>query len=105
MNLSDMAFLEPWIAAGSDAAALEAELKREVGSDHPLRSRRVQAVARRQDCDDVLFITLDAPRFVAVVHLTWGGRVEPRQFPRATIFPTFEEWIERGMNVDHLEFI
>jgi hypothetical protein len=62
----------------------------------------MRAVARRQDCDDVLFVSADEPKVVAVVHLTYAKRPEsdPR-WPTTTFFDSMEDWLERGMKQDH----
>ena len=64
-----------------------------------------QAVARRQDCDDVLFVSVDDPSLVAVVHLTYANRPEldPR-WPGTTFFASIQDWMERGMRADHNDF-
>ena len=53
----------PWeMIGGALAESAVAELLRELGPDHPLRDKNVQAVAERCDCDDVLFtLTEDKP--------------------------------------------
>jgi hypothetical protein len=100
-----MEYLTPWHALGSNSLRLQTELAAEVGSDHPLYGRDMRAVAVRQDCDDVLFVSVDEPQVVAVVHLTWSGRPErdPR-WPETMFFASMEDWIERGMMVDHADF-
>ena len=100
-----MEFLEPWFAVGSDALPLQRELASELGPRHPLKGREMRAVARRQDCDDVLFVSVDDPQVVAVVHLTYANRpeVDP-QWPGTTFFESIEDWIERGMTADHADF-
>jgi hypothetical protein len=78
-------FLEPWMPA-PNAQRLEEELASELGPRHPLKGRDMRAVAVRQDCDDVLFVSVDEPKFVAVVHLTYANRPEadPR-WPEASV--------------------
>jgi hypothetical protein len=100
-----MEFLEPWFAVTTDGLQLQNELARELGPQHPLRGRHMRAVARRQDCDDVLFVSVDAPHVVAVVHLTYANRPEldPR-WPGTTFFESLQDWLERGMKADHDEF-
>lgn len=100
-----MEYLIPWHAVGSNSLRLQAELAAEVGREHPLYGRDMQAVAVRQDCDDVLFVSVDEPQVVAVVHLTWSGRSErePR-WPETTLFASMDDWIERGMMIDHSDF-
>jgi hypothetical protein len=98
-------FLEPWMAVDSHAEGLEKQLRREVALGHPLHSRRVRAIARRQDCDDVLFVGMDDRHLVAVVHLTWASQTVVPPFPSTKFFSSFEEWVEQGMKVDHQEFV
>jgi hypothetical protein len=71
-------FLEPWLEVTSEAEALQLrkELSAEFWARHPLRGRDMPAVARRQDGDDVLFVSVDEPRVVAVVRLTYASRPE-----------------------------
>lgn len=68
----------PWGAIGSPdlATALVIELHRELGPGHVLYGKKVQAIACRQDCDDVLFL-IDGAEACAVVHLTYSQRPEP----------------------------
>lgn len=87
--------------------ALEAELKREVAPGHPLYSVGVNALARRNDCDDVLF-GLNGSASVATVHLsmvkqTRSGR--RRRFSaasksgRSSSYETrFARWQQAGRN-------
>lgn len=53
-------------------------LERELSPAHVLRDRVVAALARRDDCDDVV-VRLDDGR-LCVVHLTWSVETNPR-FP------------------------
>jgi hypothetical protein len=71
-----MEFLDPWFDVTSDALQLEKELIAELGPRHPLKGRELRAIARRRDCDDVLFVSADEPPLVAVVHLTHANRPE-----------------------------
>ena len=98
-------FLEPWLEVTSEALQLRKELAAALGPRHPLRGRDMQAGARRQDCDDVLFISVDEPRVVAVVHLSYANRPEmdPR-WPGTIFFDSMEDWLERGMRADHEDF-
>ena len=66
------------MVAGDDAMVLERELRREFSPAHVRRDRVVVAVARRDDCDEVVF-RLDDGR-LCVVHLTWSVATNPR-FP------------------------
>jgi hypothetical protein len=105
MNLDDLAkiqWLEPWRPTSS---GLEAELEKEIGSMHPLFGRKAISVGRRDDCDDVLFFLPDNPAPLAVVHLIWTGATEMKsQFPHTTFYSSLDDWIERCMRQDYLEF-
>lgn len=97
-------FLEPWVPA-VDAHRLQEELASELGARHPLKGRDMRAVAVRQDRDVVLFVSVDEPKVVAVVHLTYANRSEPNpRWPQATLFASVEDWVERGMKRDHVDF-
>jgi hypothetical protein len=81
---------EPWTALESGGPALVAELKRELSPQHVLFGRGAVAIARRKDCDDVLFRLDDGS--VAIVHLTWSGKEDQHpKFPWTTIHKTIEE--------------
>jgi hypothetical protein len=87
--------LGPWTDVGvSEDANLEAELVREVGPQHPLAGRRVRALMRRADRDDVLFALVKSPE-VALVHLTWSGSPEPAGYPRTQVFGSMLDWYEQ----------
>jgi hypothetical protein len=101
-DLSVVQFLQPWRKA---IPGLEAELRNEVGDGHPLFGRKAISVARRQDSDDVLFLLLDHPSPLAVVHLTWTGRPERHSsWPQTTFFTSLHDWVERCMRPDHEDF-
>lgn len=92
-----MEFLQPWYA--ESAFSLVDELRREVVSGHVLFGVPVRVLARRQDCDDILFQFLDGTGRVAKVHLTWQQESDP-SWPSTTVYPNIEEWAE-SMNTDH----
>ena len=74
-------------------------------ADLDARERYRRAIARRQDCDDVLFVSVGEPLVVAVVHLTCANRREPDpRWPYATFFDSMQDWIERAMRPDHEDF-
>jgi hypothetical protein len=104
-----MEFVEPWFSiekfGGVVADALVAELKREVSENHLLYSRPATVLARRLDCDDILF-KLDTPKGqFAVVHLTWKRKRESNpNFPRTKIYDSFEDFVKNKMKPDALEF-
>jgi hypothetical protein len=103
MKMDDLE--QPWIPMEpSEVPKAFAELVREVGPKHPLRGKTAKAIARRQDCDDVLFQLAD--RGYAVVHLTFQGNeeIDPR-WPETELFDSLEEWKERRMMPDHVDWI
>ncbi|ADB15836.1 hypothetical protein Psta_1154 [Pirellula staleyi DSM 6068] len=103
-----MKWLVPWHPVGEDSGqvgGMEQELKRELSADHPLFGLPVKALARRQDCDDVLFALQDGTGRVAVVHLTWTRNPPERPpWPHTTLFPSLENWAAKGMYADTEEF-
>lgn len=102
-------WLEPWVSIDeygpATAQAMAHRLARELGRDYPLYGVRVETLARRGDCDDVLYRLLDGTGRVAVVHLTWTSDPPERYpYPWATLYPSFEAWADEGMAGDHREF-
>ena len=79
-----LAFSEEWVPRSAESleqfTALEAELVRELGRDHPLADR-VRLAAARHLASDRVVVQLHNDRY-ALVHLTWSGRAEGTQFPR-----------------------
>ena len=88
-------FLEPWVAVGSEQDAFDKELRSELSPENYLSASVLRALARRIDCDDVLFEVCDekADFKLASVHLTWSGRTESNPWPRAKIFTGVEDFI------------
>lgn len=79
------------------ASSLLAELLKEVGAGHCLFQQTVKAVARRRDCDDVLFLPSDSAWALAAVHLTWRGSTEADPvWPVTTLFAGWEDWLQRS---------
>jgi hypothetical protein len=103
-----MEWLEPWHSIEDDpdqVAAMERELLRELGVGHPLFGLSVRALARRHDCDDVLFAIEDGTGRVAVVHLTWTASVPERPpWPGSAMFASFESWVAEGMRPDSEDY-
>lgn len=81
------------------------QLSRELAPGHPLYGLPVKTLARRQDCDDVLFAIEDGSGRVAVVHLTWTQSPPERpSFPWTVFYPTLAAWAVEGMRADAEEF-
>lgn len=103
-NYSKKEFLEPWYYVKSDGS-LENELYKELGKKHTLYGKKLVAIARRFDQDDVLFSFIDAPTILAVVHLTWKSKKESNSsWPSTMIYNTWEEWVSKQMKPDYDEF-
>ena len=94
----------PWwpIPAEQDAGTV-AELQREMPAGHVLFGRTVQAVGRRQDCDDVLFYLGESVPQFAVVHLTYARETRP-EWPSTALFDTLDAWIQQCMIPDAEDF-
>jgi hypothetical protein len=91
---NEIEWLEPWKAIAADRQAyFAAELRAEVSHKHPLYGVEAQSIARRIDCDDVLFHLRDGARPFAVVHLTYGGREEDPRWPTIQFFDSLGDWI------------
>jgi hypothetical protein len=101
-------WLVPWYSIQDDPAqiaAMEQQLRRELGPGHHLYGLPVQAVGRRQGCDDVLFTLVDGTSRVAVVHLTWTRNPPERPpWPETSLYSTFSEWVTDCMRPDHEDF-
>ena len=97
---------DPWdIVDPQESDAVVQELARELGPQHALKGKKVRAVARRCDCDDVLFTIIEEER-CAVVHLTFQGKEEtdPR-WPATEFYSSVAEWVERCMLPDHRDYV
>ena len=90
-------FVEPWVAVGSERASLEEELRRELSPDNTLSGFNMRAIGRRVDCDDVLFEVCDAKADfkLALVHLTWSGKVESSPWPITKLFADAEAFVNQ----------
>ncbi len=99
---SEMRWVNPWERLKDGSDALVKELQKEMSPQHVLYGVPVVAVARRIDCDDVLFAVDDSAKPLAVVHLTWTGKVEhDPQWPSTTLYRDWQDWIERCLVPDH----
>jgi hypothetical protein len=98
----------PWHSVADDAAqvaGMSLQLSRELAPGHPLFGLPVKTLARRQDCEDVLFAIEDGSGRVAVVHLTWTQRPPERPpYPWTVLYPTLAAWAAEGMRADAEEF-
>lgn len=85
-------FAPPWEPVRQFAGNLVDELYRELHPGHVLWGCCANAIARRTDCDDVLFSIHGEPVRFAQVHQTWSGGEECEGFPDTVVFDSFEEW-------------
>ncbi len=98
----DVDWLDPWEPLPTEGkAGLEAELKREVPPGHALHGQRCTALARRGDCDDVLFATGDGR--LAIVHLTYQVETDPC-WPETVLLRDIEEFVREHLVPDHHEY-
>lgn len=88
----------PWVTL-RDPKGFEAQLSRELPPGHVLTGIPVQALAREDGSDDVLFDLLDGTGRVAVVHLTFSKNISP-EWPRTEIFRSQQEWAAARMQRD-----
>jgi hypothetical protein len=99
---ADLVWLQPWATVAAEGEDLVRELRCELSDRHLLFGVPVVAVARRTDCDDVLFATADPCKPLAVVHLTWRGVTEPdARWPRTKLYENWRDWIDRRLIPDH----
>ncbi len=94
-------WLRPWQRLDKSSETFDIELDKELSSRHCLYGLCVRAIARRIDCDDVLY-TIDGDRRLAVVHLTWSGIAEEDDcYPATDIYANWEDWVNRRFLPDH----
>ena len=98
-------WLIPWhpLEGGTPDDGTVRELRREMCRGHVLHGVPVRPVARRQDCDDVLFELLDGTGRLAVVHLTYARETDP-QWPETTLFDRWQDF-ERQMREEHADWV
>jgi hypothetical protein len=88
-------WLDPWERVRAEhRAALESELTSEIGPGHPLYRRPARAIARRSDCDDVLF-HVESPEEFVVVHLTYASHPEEPPWPHSERFSSLPDFTSR----------
>jgi hypothetical protein len=94
----DFEWPDPWEPVTDSGKTLLGELRRELPAGHVLSGIPVVAIARRTDCDDVLFVTADPSKPIAVVHLAWSGWAGPDpRWPSTMLYEGWQDWIERSV--------
>lgn len=83
---------EPWHSLPEDEGeGFIAELNRETSTGHVLFGRNdIRAIARREDCDDVLFT---CGSVLALVHLAYAGREDDPRWPSTELFSSWNEFV------------
>lgn len=99
LSLDEIDLAYPWYKTES---GLENELKRELRLNplHPLFGVEAESIARRRDCDDVLFALKNYKQPLAVVHLTWASVELCKDWPDTALFSSYPDWIENCMYRD-----
>lgn len=101
-QIKNLEWLEPWTSVAD--AELEAELRREVGGEHPLHGQEAVCVGRRVDNDDVLFYLPSAMMPLAVVSLNRESIGNSEELPVTNFYDSVEDFINERMKPDHLDF-
>jgi hypothetical protein len=100
-------FVEPWSSIDdcqpSHKAGVEKEVQRELAADHTLFGAYLYAIATRMDRDDVLFQVGNTEK-VALVHLTWSGKLESSGYPRTVLFESLDEFMNTKMKEDSKDY-
>lgn len=101
----DFPLLEPWEIISAHEEMISAELKKEVREDGLLFGKEASPIARRKDCDDILFEIEGMNEQFAVVHLTWSGKKDAHPgFPSTTLYSNLENWRQECMLPDHEDY-
>lgn len=88
-----MEWIEPWQLIDINKQEIfNAELLKELHSSHILFKSKLNAIAKCNANDDVLYAFLDGTMRVAEVHLTWKSCAENVRFPVTTIYCSFDKW-------------
>ena len=104
--LDRFAWIRPWqkiTVAHRDA--YELELRTELCPQHPLYKVKATAIARTCNGDDILFYLPGHHYPLAVVHLTFTGRLEPNPlWPTVRFYESLEAWVENCMKPEVVDF-
>ena len=106
MEIPEIKWAAPWrsIPPGQ-GVGLAHELRREAGPQHRLFGVEAVAVARRIDCDDVLFVLPPPHPPLAVVHLTWAQHPEQDPaWPGTFLYRSWDDWVARCLMPDQEDY-
>ena len=99
-------WLEPWDSLCVEPSYFEKELYKEVGRQHILHGKKVKAIGKRYDCEEVLFQVHNSEFCYVVVHLTYCSKEdEHSNYPRTKIYKNLDDWIDKCMVPDHSEYM
>lgn len=91
---------EPWLWTEVDFTK---QLRKEISLFHVLFFKRVKSIAKREDCDDVLF-ELRNNKY-AVVHLTWQQQSHAdTRWPVTKIYKSWQDLFGNCILKDKAEF-
>jgi len=97
-------WLRPWQGVGDLGELIDTELTKELSGRHSLHGVPVHAIAKRRDCDDVLFM-IEGDKRLAVVHLTWSGKTESnKKFPLTDMYYGWQDWVDRCLLPEHRSY-
>lgn len=101
-----MEWIEPWhLPDIEEQDIFNLELKKELSSEHELFNASLNAIAKSDASDDVLYVFTDGTSRVAEIHLTWTQRTEICPFPCATIYCNLDTWKNNTLYTDMLPLI
>lgn len=84
---------EPWVTVeGQIVLSLNDELNREIAIYHPLGGKKLNAIARSEACDDVLYQDLESHQYY-LLHLTWA-KEKNSKYPTYKVFINLEDFIK-----------
>lgn len=88
-----MEWLEPWHLININKQDLfNIELRKELCPEHKLFSAELNAIAKSEANDDVLYAFTDGTFRVADIHLTWKQRTEIFPYPVSAVYCSLEKW-------------
>jgi hypothetical protein len=92
----DIDWKDPWRPVESqEQTILRDEIMREIGPGHSLHGFQFHVLGRRVDSDDVLLAVNESHKPLAIVHLTWSGKVESdAEYPHVEYFNSAYEALE-----------
>ena len=101
-----MEWIEPWhLIDRNEQELLNAELQKELHSTHNLLNSKLNAMAKSDLNDDVLYAFTDGTFRVVEVHLTWNKHQEGSRFPVSIIYCSLDKWKNAVLYDEVLPFV